>query len=120
MFFKPIYLIFLSVISGAVGQLLMKKAMKSVGLINAINFRLILRIMLNPLIIAGLFLYAIALFLWLIVLSKLELSYAAPLYSISYIFIAILSFIFLKESVTILRILGILIICLGVFVITKT
>lgn len=120
MFFRPFSLIFLSIMSGVTGQLLMKKAMTKIGAVNKISLELGLAMVLNPLIIAGIFLYAIAAILWLFVLSKVDLSYAAPIYSMSYVLIAILSFVFLKENLSFSRIIGILLICSGVFFIARS
>ena len=54
------------------------------------------------------------------VLSKVEVSYAFPLGSIGYVIVAVLGYLFLGEQVTPLRLFGILIICLGVFVVSRS
>jgi drug/metabolite transporter (DMT)-like permease len=57
--------------------------------------------------------------LWLIALAKLDISYAFPLLSTSFIFVAILSRLFLKEVISWRRWLSILVISLGVILIAR-
>ncbi len=64
--------------------------------------------------------YAISIGVWLVVLSKLEVSVAYPLLSIGYVITAIVGFFFLGENVTFLRMIGIALICGGLFFITRT
>jgi drug/metabolite transporter (DMT)-like permease len=52
--------------------------------------------------------------LWLVALSKIELSYAFPLLSSGYVIVAVLSMVFLKERISWMRWTAILIISLGV------
>jgi drug/metabolite transporter (DMT)-like permease len=59
----------------------------------------ILRMMFTPRVFVGLFLYVISAFLWILVLSKVRLSVAYPMLSISYFLVVILSATVLKERV---------------------
>lgn len=49
-----------------------------------------------------------------IMLSRMNLSIAYPLLSIAYLFVAVVSMIFLKESISLPTWIGILFICIGV------
>ena len=64
--------------------------------------------------------YAVSIGAWLIVLAKLEVSVAYPLLSIGYVITAFVGFFFLGENVTLLRVLGIAVICGGLYLITRT
>ena len=64
--------------------------------------------------------FVLATGLWLIGLSRIEISYAFPLLSLGYPIVAILSMLFLKERVTPARWLAILIITIGVAIIWRT
>jgi multidrug transporter EmrE-like cation transporter len=64
--------------------------------------------------------YAVSIGVWLIVLSKLEVSVAYPLLSIGYVITAVVGLFFLGENVTLLRVFGIALICGGLFFITRT
>lgn len=77
----------------------------------------VLVLFLNPWIILGLILYVLATVLWFYVLSKLPLSLAYPLQSMSYVFGLLASRYVLHEQVHWSRWLGVLIILLGVAVI---
>ncbi|MEN6356227.1 MAG: hypothetical protein ABFD83_03990 [Armatimonadota bacterium] len=59
----------------------------------------IVRAMFTPRVLIGLFLYVISAFLWILVLSKVRLSVAYPMLSISYFLVVILSATVLKERV---------------------
>lgn len=58
-------------------------------------------------------------FLWMKVLAKVELSVAYPLISISYIFGIIAAVIIFKESVPLIRWVGVIVIMFGIFLITR-
>lgn len=77
-------------------------------------------IILNIWFIGGMLCYAASIMTWLVVLSKTEVSAAYPLLSIGYIIAAAIGFLFLGENVTLLRVAGILVICLGVVIISKS
>lgn len=57
--------------------------------------------------------------LWLLALSKLDISYAFPLLSTSFILVAILSRLILGEYISTRRWVAILVICLGVILIAS-
>jgi drug/metabolite transporter (DMT)-like permease len=52
--------------------------------------------------------------IWSTILSKIDLSVAVPIASFSYIFVALVSILFLHETVTLLRWIGIFLILTGV------
>ena len=58
--------------------------------------------------------------LWLVALSKLNISYAFPLLSAGYVLVAVLARVFLKEPVSGRRWSGIAVICAGIIVIALT
>ena len=58
--------------------------------------------------------------LWMVVLSRLEVGYAYPFLSLGYVVAAVAGYYFLGESLSILRIAGILVICLGVFMVARS
>jgi multidrug transporter EmrE-like cation transporter len=54
------------------------------------------------------------------VLSRVEVSFAYPLLSVGYIVTAIAGYYLFQENLSITRIAGILIICVGVYFVTKS
>ncbi|AET70695.1 putative membrane protein [Desulfosporosinus orientis DSM 765] len=79
----------------------------------------VLRLFLNPYIISGLMVYAFASVLWIYILNKGELSYVYPIQSTAFIFALIIGVSFFKEDLTLTKVLGVLVICLGVIIITR-
>jgi multidrug transporter EmrE-like cation transporter len=120
---KYIPLIIFGVLLNAAAQLVLKQGMLNIGYF---DFRLknlshiFNAAMLSPYILTGLLCYAVSVVIWLMVLSRVEVSYAYPLLSIGYIVTAFAGWHFFNESITITRWAGILVICFGVWLITKT
>lgn len=73
----------------------------------------------SPLIILGLSLFIISAFLWIIALTRVDLSFAYPLVGTSYVLILLFSRVFLGENVNTYRWLGALLIALGVALISR-
>jgi len=116
-------LIFVDVILNVVGQLSLKYGMSQFG-----NFSLslstlppiFLKAATNFNVLLGLVCYGLGFLVWLIVLSKAEVSYAYPLISLGYVFTAILARAMFGEAVSFTRMAGILVTCLGVFLIARS
>lgn len=77
-------------------------------------------IFLNLHILFGFFLYLIGAVLWLYVLSKFELSKAYPFASLGYVFSLLLGYFLLNENLSASRILGLCLIVLGVYFISRS
>ncbi|MCX5750175.1 MAG: EamA family transporter [Candidatus Saganbacteria bacterium] len=103
------------------GQMLMKKGMMIIGTFSVTQLlpRLI-SIIFNPFVFMGLSCFAFSSVLWLVILSRFQLSFVYPMVSMAYVAVAILSLFFFKESVTWVRWMGIFTICLGVFLISRS
>ena len=103
----------------SVGQVLEKKGMGQVGQIGGLSqlfsVASILKIITNPYVITGVLCSAVGLFLWLGVLSSMNVSYIYPLGAVSYIVLAFLAYAVLGEPVSILRWVGIVTIVGGAF-----
>ncbi|EKD93436.1 MAG: hypothetical protein ACD_28C00149G0008 [uncultured bacterium] len=117
---EKIYLVIAAVVM-VMGQLILKMGMERVGEIDLVKTGVVhsfLAIFLNPVVLAGLVLYFISCFLYLVSISKLDLSFAYPvIISISYISIPLLSYFIFKEKITSsqMMLLGVIFICLIFF-----
>lgn len=116
-------LILLGVLLNAAAQLLLKAGMGQIGhfefsLANAIPIGM--KVMVNPPIIAGLCAYVVSVLVWLLVLSRVQVSYAYPMLSIGYIVNAVAAYYLFGESLSVMRVTGIFIIIVGVFLISRT
>jgi len=116
-------LILLDVGLNVLGQLSLKFGMSKLG-----NFAVSLSTLppvfvqaaFNPFILLGMLCYGLGFLVWLVVLAKAEVSYAYPLISLGYVFTAILARVLIGEAVTLSRMAGILVICLGVFLVARS
>jgi len=105
-----------------VGETLLKAGMNKHGELNISADTLVptaVKLFTNPFVLGGfVFVFSGALF-WLAVLSRWPLSLAYPLLSISYIIGTASAVIFLKEKISWVHALGVLVIILGVFLISR-
>jgi drug/metabolite transporter (DMT)-like permease len=58
--------------------------------------------------------------IWLVILSRVELSYAYPMLSLSYVFIVLASWLIFNEHLSLLRLMGVLFISLGVMMVGRS
>lgn len=116
-------LIILGVLLNAGAQLALKHGMHQIGYF---DFRLenlgrvFLAVTASPFVLGGVACYVFSVAVWLLVLSRVEVSYAYPMLSIGYVIVAIVGWLLLNESVNATRLAGILVICLGVWMITRS
>ena len=66
----------------------------------------------------GMICYIISIFLWIIVLSKIQVSLAYPFQAIGYIFGSLLAWYFLGERISVLNSLGLIIIFIGIMILS--
>jgi multidrug transporter EmrE-like cation transporter len=116
-------LILLGVLLNAVAQLMLKAGMSQIGhfefsLTNAVPIGL--KVMANPPIIGGLFMYVMSVVVWLLVLSRVQVSFAYPMLSIGYIVNAVAANYLFGEPLTSMRMLGIFIIIAGVYLVAQS
>ncbi len=74
---------------------------------------------INPIVIAGFLLYAVAAFLFIQALKGKQLSLLYPLWSLSFVWIFIVSMFFLGEAVNMINWLGIVFIMIGLSLIGR-
>jgi len=116
-------LILTGVLLNAVAQLLLKAGARSiVGFeFNAGNALAIAgRLVLNAPIIAGLACYAISVVVWILALSRVDVSVAYPMLSIGYVVNAVAAAWLFGEPVGALRIAGIGVIIVGVWLVARS
>ena len=111
-----------SVALNALAQVLLRKAMLSVGLLrpDVSPTQYALTLATEPWLLGGMLCYAVSILIWLFVLSKAEVSVAYPFLSIGYVIAAAMGFFFLGENVTVTRMLGIALICSGLVFISRS
>ena len=119
---ESLWLILLSVTTGVAGQTMIKLGVSRPGAVEESSglLSLISMILRSPLIILGLLLYGAGALAWIAVLSRLDLSLAYPFLALNFVLVALVSFSFLGESIPPLRWLGILVICIGIFLVARS
>lgn len=118
-----IVIILISVLLNCAAQLGMKKGMMVVGeLTGGISgiFAAFPSMITNGYLWLSAFCYVVSIGLWLVVLSKVDVSYAYPFLSIGYVLSAIVGHFVFGEAVTPIRIAGIAVICIGVILISRS
>jgi multidrug transporter EmrE-like cation transporter len=117
-------LVLLGVLLNAAAQLLLKAGASSVGPMVAGAGRDWLatagRLALHPGVVGGLACYVISVVVWIVALSRVEVSIAYPMLSIGYIVNALLAWWLFGESVNAQRWLGIAVIVVGVVLVARS
>lgn len=86
-------------------------SLKSLGDI----FPLAFTVIKNPLVVLGTLLMAFSFFLWVYILSWFKLSVAFPLTALTYVFVALMSYFFLGDRLSLYNYFGITLIAGGIF-----
>ena len=73
----------------------------------------------QPHILGGLTCYAISVVVWILALSRVEVSIAYPMLSIGYVVNAVAAYVLFGEAVSVQRLVGIGIIIVGVYVVAR-
>ena len=113
------------VLLNAAAQLLLKAGARSVGAISmsdgsAAIWRSAIGLAQHPGIFGGLVCYAISVVVWIIALSRVDVSIAYPMLSIGYVVNAALAWWLFGEQVSAQRWLGIAVIIIGVVLVARS
>jgi drug/metabolite transporter (DMT)-like permease len=108
----------------ALSQLIMKVGMSSTetqtALAKGIRLETFQAIAVNGYVLLGLAMYVIGAGFWLLVLSKSDVSLAYPFVGIGFIIIMLLGWLFLQENIGTFRVLGTLLIAIGVYLVSQS
>jgi len=110
-------LILAGVVLNALGQLLLKAGTNAVGRFEFVAHNIVpvaTRVVSEPYIMAGVFCYGVSLIVWIMGLSRVEVSVAYPLLSLGYIINAAAAWYLFGEALTFARVAGIGFIVIGV------
>lgn len=116
-----IVLILVSVLLNCAAQLCIRKGMLEVSEVGINRILTSLCDMIaNVWLWLAMFCYAVSILFWMAVLSKVEVSFAYPFLSIGYVVAALAGYHFFGEALSITRIMGIVVICVGVYLISRS
>jgi multidrug transporter EmrE-like cation transporter len=119
---KSIFLILISVSLNAGAQVLMRRGMIQVGEVS--SGASLLKAL--PLMAGNVFLwlallsYGISIVTWMIVLSRVEVSFAYAFLSLGFVFVTVIGYFLFNEHVTLIRVIGIALVCAGVFFVSRS
>ncbi|MGJ7498463.1 SMR family transporter [Variovorax sp. RT4R15] len=123
--FFDFVLILTGVLLNAGAQLLLKAGAMSVGPISLVSsgaalWRTGLSLAQHPSILGGLALYAISVAVWIVALSRVDVSIAYPMLSIGYVVSALVAWGLFHEAVTAQRWIGMGVILIGVTLVARS
>lgn len=116
-------LLLAAIVLGTCAQLLLKAGTNAVGAFAFTIDNLVpvgTQLALEPRILGGAGCYVVSLAIWIMALSRVEVSVAYPMLSIGFALNALLAWWLLGEAVTPMRMLGIGIIILGVWLVARS
>jgi len=116
-------LVLFGVLLNAAAQLLLKAGTNTIGHFEFSGANLApigWKIATQPYILGGLMCYAISVVVWIMALSRVEVSIAYPMLSIGYVVNAIAAYLLFGEAVGMQRLVGIGIIVVGVYVVARS
>jgi multidrug transporter EmrE-like cation transporter len=116
-------LLMTGVLLNAGAQLLLKAGTNSVGAFEYSSANIIpigWKLATEPHIMGGLACYVVSVVVWIMALSRVEVSIAYPLLSVGYVVNAIAAYYLFGEAVTPMRLTGIAIIIVGVWIVARS
>lgn len=114
---RPLVVALCSILLGATGQFLFRLGMVEYGKVTVTGiWRQLGSVILTPAIFIGFACFGVSSILWLVVISRWELSYAYPLVSLGYVIAIVYGTLLLHEDLTFPKILGSVLILTGISV----
>jgi len=108
----PLLILLISVSFTSIGQIVLKKGLLNFGAVDGLGIRFF-QMMVNPHVMLGIFFAILGWTAYVTALSKSDLSYAYPIWSLTYVIVPLLSLCIFKESISLLKMGGIGFIFLG-------
>lgn len=116
-------LVLIGVLLNAAAQLLLKAGTNAIGHFEFSGANVLpigWKVATQPYIIGGLSCYVVSVAIWILALSRVEVSIAYPMLSIGYVVNAVAAYMLFGEAVSAQRLVGIGIIILGVYVVARS
>jgi len=121
--FISFMLVLAGVLLNAAAQLLLKAGTNGIGTFAFTADNLVpvgIKVASNPFIVSGLGCYAVSVVVWIMALSRVEVSLAYPMLSIGYVVNAVAAWYLFGEALTAQRMIGIGTIIIGVFLVARS
>lgn len=108
------------VLATATANVLQKKAVGTLGPVSGVSIDMVRRLAMSPWLWGGLASYAVALLMYLVLLSRVPLNVATSIAAINFIAVLLSSRLILGEPIPALRYLGFACILIGVYIVSLT
>jgi multidrug transporter EmrE-like cation transporter len=113
--------ILLSVLMNAIAQLVLSAALKGEAMFDSsAPIKSALALALNPAIIFALFIYGMSVLSWMYVLSKVDVSLAYPFLGLGFVFVAVISYLFMSEPLNAQKMIGIVTVAIGIIILARS
>jgi uncharacterized membrane protein len=112
-----------TVIAVSSAHLLLRKGLVAIGHLPSSLGDLVpyfIKVFTNAYCISAVVLVLLAVPAWTLAIARAQLSFVYPFAALSYILVALFSMLLFKEDVGILRWMGIIVICAGVFLVARS
>jgi multidrug transporter EmrE-like cation transporter len=124
MTFNNFLLVLSGVLLNAIAQLFLKSGTNTLGSLQYLLeqdglFGTLIKVIFQPWIFSGLTCYVFSVAVWIIALSRIQVSVAYPMLSIGYVLNAVAAWYLFGEVLSLQKVLGISVIIVGVFLISK-
>ena len=116
---RPMIMLLIAIFCSVAGQILMKIGMNQVGGLDQFDIPAMINMFLNPYVFSGIASYGIGFIFYLFALSKLDQSFAYPMFSLGYVLVAVFNWVFLHESFSVSRLAGVIVIIIGVALLAR-
>lgn len=114
---KLLVILLVGLVFESAGVVLLKKGITQVGEMNGVTASEIVRVVkagaVNPQILLGVFFEALFFLCLVILMSKSDISFLWPLTALSFVFATFAAILFLGESVSMVRWIGVILIVIG-------
>jgi len=114
--------VFLTIVFSLYSQLVIKWQVNNAGELPLDSFgqlKFLFFLLLNPWVISAILATLGGGLSWMLAMSKFDLSYAYPFLSLIYVFMMVASVVFLNESLTMNKIIGVFFIMIGIIILAK-
>ncbi|MGH8279715.1 MAG: EamA family transporter [Gammaproteobacteria bacterium] len=116
------FLVLIGVLLNAAAQLLLKAGVAHVGIIKLQVHTIVsagFKLALEPHILGGLACYVVSVVVWILALSRVNVSIAYPMLSLGYVVTAVAAWFIFGETLGATRIAGIAVIIVGVYLVAR-
>jgi len=115
----PKIMLFVAIFLAAMGQILMKTGLNQLGALDQINLSAFFRMIFNPFVFSGIASYGFGFIAYLFALTKLDQSFAYPMFALGYVLVPVFNWVVMHEPFSITRLIGIFVVLAGVVLISR-